>query len=582
MSTATAVTLDSAGMDSAHGSVPGGRLTPLRSATARLAWPLAAAATAGTACLARYGYVFGAGDHLVLMPRGIANADPAAFAGDWFMESVPQPHWLFDLVTGAGAAVGALPLAYLIYWLLSLLAFGTAAAWAARRFLPAQPWGVLLLGPLLVFGPEKVLGSTTPLLGIALPHMLGACLAFAALAALVNRYWTAAMVASLLAGAVHVQHGANLAPVLLLAAVLATSATPRVRLLLGGTAASLGAGAVVVARWRQIDSGGPEWLEVCRTAIPFHCDANSWTIPYVLAGGLVVGLALVLATRGRESWREVVPAVGLPACGLALAVLADLFDVPVFGQLAQASNAYRLSAAVLPFAALSLLILILRFPSGPVAGLVAVLVVAGWSLANDASLDLGSGTDLVRNLFLVVAITAAVAGLAATPSTRRAVAVAFALVVAVQVGGDDSVPLSVGYWSRDPVVAAGLDLRSSLPAGSVVATAPGRLEPTIAERAVIADCKRVPYGGRLWRQYRERLSALGGGCIGNASGFADLSAADVLALRDRYGATHVLLEGADPKLGYALERWALRWHRVDADRTAAPAGGLWLFQLPRR
>lgn len=200
---------------------------PAATATVRPSrvWAIGAATTAGLGCLARYGYTFGTGDHLVLMPRGVANAEPSAFQGDWFVESAPQPHWLFDYVTEAGYAAGSLPA---VPPVLAPLPgrVRSRRPLAGPPVVPGRPWSALLLGPLLVLGPEKVLGSTTPLLGIALPHMLGGCLALLALAALGNRHWTSAVVVALVAGIVHVQHGVLVAPILLLTGILAT-AIPR-------------------------------------------------------------------------------------------------------------------------------------------------------------------------------------------------------------------------------------------------------------------------------------------------------------------------------------------------------------------
>jgi len=52
-----------------------------------------ATATTALALLLRYGYSFGLYDQTVYSLRGIALADPSAYAADWFARSVPQPHW---------------------------------------------------------------------------------------------------------------------------------------------------------------------------------------------------------------------------------------------------------------------------------------------------------------------------------------------------------------------------------------------------------------------------------------------------------------------------------------------------------
>ncbi|MEW6474742.1 MAG: hypothetical protein AB1679_21015, partial [Actinomycetota bacterium] len=108
--------------------------------------PLAAAFGAAAATVARFGYGFGMEDQAVIALKGVARADRTAFVGDWFTAQVPQPHWLFDLVTFAGERLGALPLVYLLWWAASMLAFGLGSAWLARRFIPERPWLAVLVG----------------------------------------------------------------------------------------------------------------------------------------------------------------------------------------------------------------------------------------------------------------------------------------------------------------------------------------------------------------------------------------------------------------------------------------------------
>src|SRR5436853_1003016 len=218
------------------GSVDGPTVQPLRS---RIGWPVATMLSAAVATVARWGYKFGVGEHVVLSLKGIAHADPTAYANDWFTQGVPQPHWLFDTVTYAGERLGVLPLAYLAWWAASFIAFGIAAVWLTRRFLPGQPWMALLVGPALVFGQSTAWGSSSALYGFALPHALGACLGFLTIAALVTGRWRAAAASAVLAALAHVQHGADLCPVLLLTAALATTRPRAHRLALAGIGAAL-------------------------------------------------------------------------------------------------------------------------------------------------------------------------------------------------------------------------------------------------------------------------------------------------------------------------------------------------------
>ncbi|HET9772011.1 MAG TPA: hypothetical protein VFS16_14050, partial [Acidimicrobiia bacterium] len=255
---------------------------------------LLATATTTLAIVLRSGYTFGLFDQIVYAVHGIALADPTAFANDWFARSVPQPHWLFDALTYLGARFDVLPVVYLVYWLAGIAVFAVGSVWLVDRFLPGRRSLSLALGPLVALGPAGALGSTTPLLWFADPHMLGGCIAFLALAAILTGRWRWAAVAALAAMAVHVQHGANLAPVFLLAAVLGKAEPPRQRWLLAGTAAGLLATAPLIAVWRGIETGGDEWLTICRDIIPFHCYAPSWSAGILAGGAAVIALALAL------------------------------------------------------------------------------------------------------------------------------------------------------------------------------------------------------------------------------------------------------------------------------------------------
>jgi hypothetical protein len=523
------------------------------------------------------------------MPKGVSLAAPTAFRNDWFVHEAPQPHWFFDGVTWLGARLGLLPQAYLLWWLLSLAAFGLGAAWLTRRLLPGRAWPAVLLGPVLVAGSIMTMGTSGPLLGNALPHMLGGCLAFAALASLLNGFWRATALLSLLTGLVHVQHGANLVPILIGAALLGTSLHRRARLTLAGTAVLLLSGSVAVTYLRQINSVGDEWLEVCEQAAPFHCDANSWTVTYLLSGILVVALALGLCVAYRRSWRTIGPAVALPALGSLIAVLSDRFDVPALGQLAQQTNAYRLTTLVMPFAAFALIVLAVAADSPgrrrtlPLAVLIACLTL--WMAAPDAPFGRAKADGLLVLLLAMTAIvTASLVKLARSaarwPRPQLPVAV-IAILVAMILATGNVGRRTLSFDRRDAVTAASLSLQSRVPEGSVIAVAPGLawIGP-ISQRAVIADCKRVPYGGALWTEYKERMTALGGrDCKPTGEGFRKLTIEQVLSLRDRYGATHLLLRGDDPKLGQAKGLWTLTAHLPVADDPRIDAGW-WVFELP--
>lgn len=497
---------------------------------------LFAAFTTTIALLFRYGYSFGLFDQTVYSLRGIALADPNAFRHDWFARTVPQPHWLFDAVTYAGARLGVLPAVYLAYWLAGIVAFAVGAVWLTRRFLPDRPALAAVLGPLLVLGPEKILGSTTPLLWFADPHMLGGCLAFLALVALLTDRWNVAVVASLLAGAFHIQHGANLAPVLLLTAVLAQRVVARRRVMLAATAMVLVGGAQAVAVWRGIDTSGDAWLTICRDLIPFHCYAPGWSWTYLAVGGAILALAFGFGWWQRAAWRTILPVAVLPAAGLLVGVIGERFQLGVLGRLAAQYNVHRLATVVVPFAAFAVICLVTR------------------AVAGDR-----------RWIF----------GGAAIPFIRRALVVS--VVIVLPIAALNGSLGRIGYDRDLPTVKVGEAIRRAVPPDGIIAAPPDIVWlRSLSARSVVADCKAVPFGGRPWEEYVARMRDLGGHCQGGPSRWKQLSPEAVESLRARYGVTHVLLETDDPKVTYALAHWRQVFEAPPND-FAPFAGGLVVF-----
>jgi hypothetical protein len=549
----------------------------------RIAWPVAAMLSAMLATVARWGYNFGVGEHVVLSLKGIAHADPTAYANDWFTWSVSQPHWLFDAVTYAGERFGVLPLAYLAWWLASFAAFGCAAVWLTRRFLPGQPWMAVLVGPTLALGQSTAMGSSSALYGSALPHGLGACLGFLSLAGLLTGRWRAAAVAAFLAAMAHVQHGADLAPVLLLTAVLATRRPRAHRIALAGVGGALLAQAAAVARLRGIENGGAGWLEACRQAIPFHCDANTWTVSALAGGGLAIAVALAFAVRNaRRDWRTSAPAVAFPAAALLGAVLADRFDLPVAGRLAQQFNIYRYAGFVLPTAAFVLVWMTGRlrdsWSPGRAVGLAGLWLA--WLTVSDATFHYARPASFAAALLLAaVFVVTAPEGRGRVPLSL--VATALLLTATVTISG--FAPVHLGYDRADARVAAALAIGRVVPPGSVIAADP-RISwlRRASRRAVIAECKGIAFGGTAWAENTRRIGDLGGwpACMGaQGGGFRALTPAGVEALVARYGATHVLLTGDDPKLAHARGNWTLVLE-LPPRPSALMEQGWSLFELP--
>jgi hypothetical protein len=537
----------------------------------------------------RYSYQAGTNDHFVLSLQGLQWGRPGWLVDDWFVASAPQPHILFDLVTWAGAAGGRLAEVYLAWWLLGLLAGGAATAVLATAWAPSRPvLASAAVAGLLGLSPEVALGSTTPALPTALPHQLGGFLAYLTGALLLTRRPRLAALACVATTVVHVQIGALIAVVCLLAfAVTAVRERTWWWWTLAGVVVS-GALVVTVLKLRPVASDGDDFVQICREVIPYHCDASTWPAGQLISGFAVLVAALLtlpLAVRaGRwQAWLWAA-AVLTPAVGLAVSVLANRYGVPVLSRLAQSTNSFRLAVLLVPFAAWGLLAGLARlsWPWLSAWLLVAVPVGYGWLVPKEGFTALPQG----RRWYLAV-LALAVAAVLLRAAVRRSAwpaLVAAGLCAAVLITGSAQLkqlqwrPVNLTFVSQAPLRAMGRTIAAHVPPGEVVLSQPAfswiRLT---AGRSMVVDCKAVPYGGPAWREYRARLEAVGGrgACERGGRPFTLLTTASLLATAQRYGARYLLLGAADQR---EFEVLSAGW-RVLA-RPDPAAANLWLLAAP--
>jgi len=576
---------------------------------------------------ARYGYESGTDDHLVLSLQGLQWGRPGFLADDWFVRSAPQPHVLFDVVTWAGARSGHLSLVYLAWWLLGLAVGGIATALLARVWTPRRPLtATAAVAAALALGPKTMLGSTTPALPIALPHELGGFLAYLTGALLLTRRPRAAAVACVLTAAVHVQIGA-------LVAVVCVLAAGAVRLTerrwwwwpLGGAGLS---GAIVagVLRARPVAASPDDFVQICRDVIPFHCDVPTWPADRFVSGACVLLTALagaVLVRRQRLSPLPLarpapspgVPPAGaparrprispdgglwlavvlVPAVGLAAGVLAAGFGVPVVGRLAQTTNIFRLAVLVLPFGAWGLAAGVARLSRPRRTAWAAAVLVAGYGWfapAGTEALLAGHLGWVVAALLLAAAAVVvhlaghrtAATGLPGTTARTRAAGALAVLVAGTIVAGavitgavQWRVP-RIGFVSDPAARATGREVARHVPAGEVVEVPPTYgVVRLAAGRSVVVDCKAVPYGGDAWRDYRARLDALGGpgACHNGGRPYAVLPASTLVAVADRYHARYLALARTDRRWRDVRDQG---WHLLAGPK--GRVGGVWLLAAP--
>ncbi len=535
------------------------------------------------------GYAAGWGDHFVLSPEGLSWAHPGAFENDWFMAAAPQPHWFFDVLTYVGESLGALSLVYALFWMAGLLAFAVATVILASRFAPGARWPVAVGVTLLTAVTPWMIGGTgSPVIAVALPAVLSANLIYLLIAAFLTERRTLVAVLAPLIAIVHVQQGSI--AIVLVASMLIVDGVRRRRVDLRlGIALVLTIGFVALGlSLRPVAANLKDFVQICDTIIPYHCSAHLWS-KWDLLG--VMGLILLCALSSllmprtqRWAWYAT---VGLAGLGYAGGFLADALRIPLLGQLAQGVNVYRLGAVLLPFAVWGIFApLLLRWRGWRMPVLIAVWGV-GWVafLAAPA----WSGELVRRELLLIAALVLPLAW--HLWRTRRragetsqysgsAVLVAGALVVAAvaSYGGLSIRPANFTFIGDANLRQWGAEVRDAVPAGEILVASPrSEWVKITSQRAVIADCKNVPYGGAAWDEWQERIDSLGGWeqCVAPGPLLYDaLSADELVGIADEYNTDFIVVNPASSEALAALER--LGWVEV-----VAPVNGIGAYIFRR-
>lgn len=520
------------------------------------------------------GYISGWGDHIVLSPEGISWAHPGAFENDWFMEAAPQPHWFFDLITFVGESWGVLSLVYALYWACGVVAFAAATTLLAFRFAPSAPWSVGIgLTALAGMSSWNAGGTGSFVITQALPAVLSANLIYLLIACFLTHRRTLAMVIAPLIAIVHVQQG-SIAAVLLVGALVAYWVVERrIDWRLSGALALTGAAVAFGLVLRPVAANLKDFVQICDQMIPYHCAAHLWNWQeLILAIGLIALSALTIVLMPRKQVPIWLGTVGLATLGYALGFAADALRIPFFGELAQGVNVYRLGAVLMPFALWGAFVPFLGRWSRRTS--IPILIIWFFSFC---AMILGFGWfgDYRIRLVLFAAVCAGVVawtlykrreGRLAHSSIVSASALAFGvlLVLANSLNGGMSARVPDFTFMKDRSVAAwGEEVREVVPVGEVVIASPHVVWFKLAtHRAVVADCKNVPYGGTAWTEWKKRLDDLGGEdqCRGGAE-YETLSAEELVAIADKYESDFISIGATVPEeVPGDLE--ALGWERV--------------------
>lgn len=501
------------------------------------------------------GYTAGAGDHYVLSTLGLHWADPSRYAGDWFMEAAPQPHWFFDTLTYVGSSTGALSLVYFLFWCFGLGAFALGATFLSRMWTPQAPWFFsIATAAIAALSPWSIVGTGSGMIPMAIPAVVSAHLVFLFIAAAITGREKWMLAAALVTAVVHVQQGAVVAVML---AALGLVQFIKTRTFPKATALTLLATAIIVLGGlmaRPVAANRDDFIEICNTVITYHCAAQYWAPATIVIALSVIGLALCtvlyLPRNDRMVWGAV---VGLPIVGLLLGLAANVMTMPVFGELAQGLNVYRLGALILPFAVMALLLPVFKLGKQNLVGAGTVLIL-GWIYLLDQGWQIRQPlTAAFIGFFLIVGL-AAVAVRSYRPAlTKLATRVgALAIILlflgsAVTSGMITPRGLHATFIPDADIREWGAAVENVVPEGeSLLASPLATYVRGTTFRGVIADCKNVPYGGEPWAEWQERIDDLGGmsQCAPPDANFYNaLTAQQLDRAARKYGVSYLVVEG---------------------------------------
>jgi len=298
-------------------------------------------------------YEAGTGDHHVILPAGLLRADSSLYLGDYFIRQAVMPHWFFEYLTTYASKLNQLDLFFFVFWILTIVVFAWANLVFASTIITKNSRTVaLIITVVQIFGVRTFFGTSAIVLQQALPHSLGAALAFLALA-----YWYRGDRKLLffllpLIPVIHVQVGAIALGLFVLLVVsewiMGIRPKPSQFCSLVLSLATTVFGLVL----RPVAGNTKEFSEICRRLIPHHCYAPSWSHGKLLVCILFVSIGLLavgfnLGRKRNQTFIAIV--IGLPIVILLFSLILDKYFNGLLTDLVRGNNIYRFAVVVLPF-----------------------------------------------------------------------------------------------------------------------------------------------------------------------------------------------------------------------------------------
>jgi hypothetical protein len=312
-----------------------------------------------------------------------------------------------------------------------------------------------------------------------------------------------------------------------------------------------------------------DFVRVCNEYIPYHCDSNSWLPNRFVLGICALGMMLIVATNRKVLKFDHFRLFALTySVGGATLLVLEFMNFPFLGELIQGANGFRIFALLIPLGAISGSWIIVNAHTLSfkklVLGLVSIFVflTAATDFGFLSSYAFFVALMLVLFYFKVMDDNAKItsAEIRTDASSKGSTRLFAGISLVLFISSGLTVPrLDIAFMSD---YRKSFKLEQLVSSGETIAADPTWTWVRLAsKRAVIVDCKYLPYGGSSLEEFESRLESIGGYqeiCQGDS--FESLRPSQLDAWAEEYSAKYLLLEKRDERisalknLGWAVTR----------------------------
>lgn len=366
-----------------------------------------------------------------------------------------------------------------------------------------------------IFSPYTFIGTTSTILGEALPHCIAGNLTLLTLGYLLIGRYNQALVTSCFVTLFHVQHGVIVALFILVSLFIQRPESRNFAKLLFAFSLNI----LLISAYlyfRSFLGNVGDFAQVCSQLIPMHCEANAWPGTWLLrfAAGAILVLMYLFVFGKHSKLRTFCAILGVLLAICTIAILMDYLNIPILGSLAQATNSYRFGVPLITLIPLCLVLLIAHTLQSKENTARLASFSSFWILAVGSFYifpTLTFNKYLIGFFFLNAVLCVELLRRRNTKHLLIAVVCVFTFIGSFfwinksNIAKSNLVFGSPYYRNFD-------SLAQVIPVGSVVLVDPlgGQYFRLASTRAIFVDCKYKPYGGSSLREYLRRINLLGG------------------------------------------------------------------------